>query len=60
LTNYRGAKVRKQDVTIAKNYLTADELAVLNNLVEQYLIFAQGQVMRRIPMYMKDWINKLG
>ena len=59
LTNYRGAKVRKQDVTIAKNYLNEDELAALNNLVEQYLIFAQGQAMRRIPMYMSDWIAKL-
>jgi hypothetical protein len=59
LTNYRGAKVRKQDVIIAKNYLNEEELAALNNLVEQYLIFAQGQAMRRIPMYMKDWIKKL-
>jgi hypothetical protein len=59
LTNYRGAKVRKQDITIAKNYLNEDELAALNNLVEQYLIFAQGQAMRRIPMYMNDWIKKL-
>lgn len=59
LTNYRGAKVRKQDVTIAKNYLLEDELAALNNLVEQYLIFAQGQAMRRIPMYMSNWIKKL-
>ncbi len=59
LTNYRGAKVRKQDVSIAKNYLNEDELAALNNLVEQYLIFAQGQAMRRIPMYMSDWIKKL-
>ncbi len=59
LTNYRGARVRKQDVGIAKNYLNEDELAALNNLVEQYLIFAQGQAMRRIPMYMKDWIKKL-
>lgn len=59
LTNYRGAKVRKQDVTIAKNYLDEDELGALNNLVEQYLIFAQGQAMRRIPMYMSDWIKKL-
>ena len=59
LTNYRGAKVRKQDVTIAKNYLKEDELAALNNLVEQYLIFAQGQAMRRIPMHMSDWIKKL-
>jgi hypothetical protein len=59
LTNYRGAKVRKHDVTIAKNYLNEDELAALNNLVEQYLIFAQGQAMRRIPMYMSDWSKKL-
>ncbi len=59
LTNYRGAKVRKHDVTIAKNYLTENELAALNNLVEQYLIFAQGQAMRRIPMHMRDWIKKL-
>ena len=59
LTNYRGAKVRKQDVVIAKNYLNEEELAALNNLVEQYLIFAQGQAMRRVPMYMRDWIKKL-
>ena len=59
LTNYRGSKVRKQDVIIAKNYLTEEELTPLNNLVEQYLIFAQGQAMRRIPMYMSDWIKKL-
>jgi len=59
LTNYRGAKVRKQDVTIAKNYLNENELAALNNLVEQYLIFAQGQAMRRVPMHMHDWIKKL-
>ena len=59
LTNWRGAKPRKQDVTIAKNYLSENELAALNNLVEQYLIFAEGQAMRRITMYMKDWIEKL-
>lgn len=59
LTSWRGSKVRKQDVGIAKNYLNEQELAALNNLVEQYLIFAQGQAMQRIPMYMKDWIEKL-
>ena len=32
---------------------------MLNNLIEQYLIFAQGQAMQRIPMKMKNWINKL-
>jgi len=59
LTNWRGAKVRKQDVVIAKNYLKEDELRALNNLVEQYLIFAEGQAMRRIPMHMVDWVKKL-
>ncbi len=39
--------------------MSEDELLALNNLVEQYLIFAQGQAMRRVPMYMKDWIKKL-
>lgn len=51
LTNFRGTKIRKYDVTIAKIYLHKNELAALNNLVEQYLIFAEGQAMRRIPMH---------
>ena len=59
MTNWRGPKVRKQDVVTAKNYLDEAELSALNNLVEQYLVFAEGQAMRRIPMYMKDWITKL-
>lgn len=59
LTNWRGTKPRKDDVGIAKNYLNEDELLALNNLVEQYLVFAEGQAMRRVPMYMKDWITKL-
>jgi hypothetical protein len=59
LTTWRGAKPRKADVTIAKNYLSEPELAALNNLVEQYLIFAEGQAMRRIPMRMANWVAKL-
>jgi hypothetical protein len=59
LTNWRGAKPTKEEVVIAKNYLTEQELSQLNNLVEQYLVFAEGQAMRRVPMYMKDWIEKL-
>jgi hypothetical protein len=51
--------VRKDDVTIAKNYLDEAELAALNNLVEQYLVFAEGQALRRVPMHMRDWIAKL-
>jgi hypothetical protein len=59
LTSFRGSKPRKQDVSIAKNYLTEDELSALNNLVEQYLVFAEGQAMRRVPMTMQEWITKL-
>src|SRR5690606_5891292 len=59
LTTWRGTQIRKTDVAIAKNYLNKEELSALNNLVEQYLIFAQGQAQRRVPMYMKDWIEKL-
>jgi len=59
LTSWRGAKVRTDDVAIAKNYLNEPELAALNNLVEQYLVFATGQAMRRVPMHMRDWITKL-
>src|SRR3990167_914890 len=59
LTNFRGVKPTKEEVTIAKNYLDEQELLVLNNLVEQYLVFAEGQAMQRAPMYMKDWIDKL-
>jgi hypothetical protein len=59
LTNWEGARIRKTDVSIAKNYLGEAELRALNNLVEQYLIFAQSQAERRIPMTMQDWITKL-
>jgi len=59
LTNFRGSKPTKEEIVIAKNYLSEQELLVLNNLVEQYLVFAEGQAMQRVPMYMKDWIDKL-
>lgn len=59
LTNWHGSKVRKPDVVNAKNYLNEEELRALNNLIEQYLVFAEGQAMRRIPMHMADWITKL-
>lgn len=59
LTNFRGTKPTKEEVIIAKNYLNEQELLVLNNLVEQYLVFAEGQAIQRVPMYMKDWIERL-
>lgn len=59
LTNWSGARIRKSDVSVAKNYLTEEELRALNNLAEQYLVFAEGQAARRVAMTMKDWITKL-
>jgi hypothetical protein len=59
LTNWRGQRIRKPDVTIAKNYLNKEELQALNDLVEQYLLFAQTQARRRIAMTMQDWIEKI-
>lgn len=59
LTNWAGAKIRKTDVVIAKNYLKEEELKQLNILVEQYLIFAEAQAMQRKVMYMRDWLKKL-
>ena len=59
LTNFRGAKPIKEETAIAKNYLNEPEPLALNNLVEQYLVFAEGQAIRRMPMHMKDWIAKL-
>ncbi|MDL2291500.1 virulence RhuM family protein [Desulfovibrio sp. OttesenSCG-928-F20] len=59
LTTWRGAKIRKQDVGIAKNYLNEEELLALNNLVEQYLLFAERQARLRTPMHMADWIARL-
>ncbi len=59
LTTWEGARIRKSDVAIAKNYLNEEELRALNNLVEQYLVFAESQAERRIAMTMSDWITKL-
>ncbi len=51
--------IRKSDVSVAKNYLTEDEIKLLGLLVEQYLAFAETMVQQRIAMYMHDWINRL-
>ena len=59
LTNFRGVKPTKEEAIIAKNYYNKEELTQLNALIEQYLIFATEQARRRIPMTMKDWIEKL-
>lgn len=54
-----GNVVRKDDVSIAKNYLDAEELTALNRIVNAYLEFAELQALNRKPMTMRDWIAKL-
>jgi len=52
-------KIVKSDVSIAKNYLTEDELRNLNEIVSMYLDYATRQARRHIPMTMEDWAKKL-
>jgi hypothetical protein len=59
LTAFKGAKVRRGDVTIAKNYLKEDEIKELNRIVGMYLDYAEDQANRHIRMYMSDWEQKL-
>lgn len=59
LTSFKGVKVRKGDIAIAKNYLSADELDTLNRLVTIYLEFAELQAKEQNPMYMADWVRRL-
>ena len=54
-----GGVVRKDDVSVAKNYLTEDELQVLNRIVNVYLESAELQALDRRPMSMQNWISKL-
>lgn len=59
LTSWSGEKIRRQDVTVAKNYLTEKELKSLNRIVTRYLDYAEDQAERRKPMYMADWKKRL-
>ena len=59
MTNFKGSYITKEDVQIAKNYLTEQELTYLNLLVSQYLDFAEVQALQQIPMRMAEWIEKL-
>jgi hypothetical protein len=54
-----GGIIRKEDVSVAKNYLNGEELEALNRIVNAYLEFAELQAMSRKPMTMRDWIAKL-
>jgi len=62
LTTWKNAphgKIIKPDVSVAKNYLTEQELRSLDRLVTMYLDYAESQAERNIPMTMRDWANKL-
>lgn len=59
LTSWKGAKVRKGDVTVAKNYLNEEEIRNLNRIITMYLDYAEVQAERKQPIYMKDWVQKL-
>lgn len=59
LTSWTGPLPRRTDAEIAKNYLSADEVDTLNRIVNLYLEFAELQAKAHIPMYMKDWVQKL-
>jgi hypothetical protein len=59
LTNFKGNYITTQDVKVAKNYLTENELNQLNLIVSMYLDFAELQASNRRLMKMLDWINKL-
>jgi hypothetical protein len=58
-TTRPGGIVRKDDVAVAKNYLTGDELQVLNRIVNLYIEYAELQALERKPMTMQDWVTKL-
>lgn len=59
LTTWRGAMPTKHEAEIAKNYLSEEEVNMLNRIVNLYLDFAELQAKSHVPMYMKDWIQKL-
>jgi hypothetical protein len=59
MTNFKGNYITKDDVKIAKNYLSENELQRLNLLVSQFLDYAEYQALEQIPMSMKEWIAAL-
>jgi len=59
LTAFEGKRIRKSDVTIAKNYLSQEEITELNRIVTMYLDYAEDRARKQIPMYMKDWVDAL-
>lgn len=60
LTAFNGARVRRTDVTVAKNYMTQEEISTLNLIVNMYLDYAELQAKNHREMHMSDWETKLG
>ena len=60
LTTFSGDFPTKKDISIAKNYLTEDELKILNRLVSGYFEIAEMQAMKHKPMYMSDYVENPG
>ncbi len=59
LTHWKAGTVRKGDTTIAKNYLSAEEISELNRIVVMFLDFAEDQARRRKQVFLKDWATRL-
>lgn len=59
LTNFKGDLPTKSETEIAKNYLSKEELNVLNRMVSAYLDVAEINALDRHPMTMQDWVNEL-
>lgn len=59
LTSWKGSRVRKGDVSIAKNYLTHDEISELDRIVTMFIDFAEDQTKMRKTFYMKDWEERI-
>ncbi|MFN0120335.1 MAG: virulence RhuM family protein [Blastocatellia bacterium] len=59
MTNWKEGRIRREEVSIAKNYLNTEELEALNLIVSLYLDFAELQALNRRPLTMRDWIGKL-
>lgn len=59
LTHFKGEMPSKKEVEIAKNYLSEDELNILNRMVTAFLDIAEIQALDRSPMYMRDWLEQL-
>jgi len=59
LTSWKGSRVRKGDVRIAKNYLNHEEISELNRIVTMFIDYAEDQTKKRKSIYMKDWEERV-